>query len=268
MTASEANLPAFLIDKRRLKEGEVFAFACHPGVPCFNSCCADVNIVLTPLDVLRLARRLGLHTRDFLESYTSNPITKDLKLPMVMLKMKDEEGKPCHFVGAAGCTVYGDRPWACRMYPLGMAIPPARAGEEPEPLFFVFEDDHCQGRLQPGCRQWTATAWREDQGLAAQDELEAGFRDLVSHPWFIGGRTLDPKRMHMFYTACYDLDTFRSFIFESSFRERFEIAPEELEELNSNDEALLRFAFRWLRFAIFAEPTMKVREGAAERREK
>ncbi|MCU0233467.1 MAG: YkgJ family cysteine cluster protein [Thermoanaerobaculales bacterium] len=268
MTASEANLPAFLIDKRRLKEGEVFPFACHPGVPCFNSCCADVNIVLTPLDVLRLARRLGLHTRDFLETFTSNPITKDLKLPMVMLKMKDEEGKPCPFVGAAGCTVYGERPWACRMYPLGMAIPPARAGEEPEPMFFVFEDDHCQGREQPGCRTWTATAWREDQGLAQQDELEAGFRDLVSHPWFIGGRTLDPKRMHMFYTACYDLDTFRSFIFESSFRERFEVPPEELEELKSNDEALLRFAFRWLRFAIFAEPTMKVREGAAERSEK
>ena len=97
------------------------------------------------------------------------------------------------------------------------------------------------------------------------ESLEAGFRDLVSHPWFIGGRTLDPKRMHMFYTACYDLDTFRSFVFESSFCDKFEIEPEALEELRTNDEALLRFAFRWLRFAMFAEPTMKVREGAVDR---
>ena len=265
MSTTDASLPQFLVDKRQLAEGETFDFTCHPGVPCFNSCCADVNIVLTPLDVLRMARRLGMNTLEFLETHTSNPITKDLQIPMVMLKMKDADGKPCPFVGDEGCTVYEDRPWACRMYPLGMAIPPARAGEEPEPLFFIFEDDHCEGRHQPDCKQWTALSWRSDQGLEAQDELEEGFRDLVSHPWFIGGRTLDPKRMHMFYTACYDLDTFRSFVFDSSFCERFDIQPEALQELKTNDEALLRFAFRWLRFALFAEPTLKVKEEAVER---
>ena len=265
MSTADANLPQFLTDKRQLAEGDSFEFTCHPGVPCFNSCCADVNIVLTQIDVLRLARRLGMNTREFLETHTSNPITKDLKIPMVMLRMTTEEGKPCPFVGDKGCGVYEDRPWACRMYPLGMAIPPARAGEEPEPVFFVFEDDHCKGREQPDRKPWTSVSWREDQGLEAQDELEAGFRDLVSHPWFIGGRTLDPKRMHMLYTACYDLDGFRSFVFESSFCERFDLQPEALEELKTSDEALLNFAFRWLRFALFAEPTLKVKPEAAER---
>jgi hypothetical protein len=148
---------------------------------------------------------------------------------------------------------------------LGMAIPPASAGKEPEPIFFVFEDDHCKGRHEVDAKEWSAESWRDDQGIEEHESLEAGFRDLVSHPWFIGGRTLDPKRMHMFYTACYDLDTFRSFVFESSFLEKFDIDPETLEDLKTNDEALLRFAFRWLRFAMFAEPTMKVREGAVDR---
>ena len=268
MSSTDASLPQFLTDKRQLAEGESFEFTCHPGVPCFNSCCADVNIVLTPIDVLRMARRLGMNTRDFLETHTSNPITKDLKIPMVMLKMTEKDGKPCPFVGDQGCTVYEDRPWACRMYPLAMAIPPARAGEEPEPVFFVFEDDHCKGREQTDRKPWTSAKWREDQGLEAQDELEIGFRDLVSHPWFIGGRTLDPKRMHMLYTACYDIDSFRSFVFDSSFCERFDLQPEELEELKTNDEALLHFAFRWLRFALFAEPTLKVKPEAAERSKK
>ena len=268
MSTEDASLPQFLADKRQLAEGETFGFTCHPGVPCFNSCCADVNIILTPIDVLHLARRLDMSTREFLETHTSNPITKDLQLPIVMLRMKDEENKPCFFVGDEGCTVYEDRPWACRMYPLGMAIPPARAGEEPEPIFFVFEDDHCKGRHQPDCKEWTAKSWRDDQGIEKRESLEAGFRDLVSHPWFIGGRTLDPKRMHMFYTACYDLDTFRDFVFESSFCDKFEIEPEALEELKKNDEALLSFAFRWLRFAMFAEPTLKVREGVVDRSKK
>ncbi len=62
--------------------------------------------------------------------------------------------------------------------------------------------------------------------MAEHEELESGFRDLVSHPWFIGGRQLDPKRMHMFYTACYDLDTFREFVFASTFLQRFDLQPE------------------------------------------
>lgn len=264
MSTADARLPQFLADKRQLAEGESFSFTCHPGVPCFNSCCADVNIILTPYDVLQLARRTGLHTREFLDSYTCNPITKDLQLPMVLLKMDDDD-KKCRFVGKQGCTVYEDRPWACRMYPLGMAIPPARAGVEPQPVFFVFEDDHCEGRLQSDGLEWTAEAWRKDQNLLERDAIEAGFRELVSHPWFIGGRQLDPKRMHMLYTACYDLDTFREFVFESTFLERFELEDDLVEEIRTDDVALLSFAFRWLRFALFKEPTVTVREGAAER---
>jgi Fe-S-cluster containining protein len=257
-------MPEFLEGKKRLAQNETFSFTCHPGVPCFDQCCGDVNIVLTPLDVLQISRRLGMNTRDFLDEWTLNPVTKDLHLPVVMLKMKDGEGRRCPLLGEKGCSVYEDRPWACRMYPLGMALPPARAGEEPAPVFFVFEENFCEGRHQDNCPQWTAETWRRDQGIADRDDLEAGFRELVSHPWFIGGRRLDPKRMHMFYTACYDLDGFRSFVFESSFRERFELEPDLIEKIRTDDEALLRFAFRWLRFALFAEQTMKPRQTAEE----
>jgi Fe-S-cluster containining protein len=262
MTRDQDALPEILKGKKQLSETDRFPFTCHPGVPCFNACCADVNIMLTPLDVLRLARNQGLHTREFLETHTINPITKELQLPVVMLKMRDEPEKRCPFVGEEGCTVYEDRPWACRMYPLGMAIPPARAGEQPEPIFFVFEDDHCMGRNQPDAKEWSTREWMADQKIAERDRIEAGFRDLVSHPWFIGGRQLDPKRIEMFYMACYDLDTFRSFIFESSFRERFELEPGLEERIAEDDLALLEFAFRWLRFAMFGEPTMKPRPEA------
>jgi Fe-S-cluster containining protein len=260
MSRPTPDLPEYLEGQERLEPGAKFSFACNPQLPCFNNCCADVNIMLTPLDVLQLARGAGMTTTEFLDNHTLHPITKDLHLPVVMLAMKDEPERRCSFVSEQGCTVYEHRPWACRMYPLGLALPPARAGETPEPIYFLFDDDHCEGRKQS--QEWTAETWRRDQKVIERDEIEAGFRELVTHPWFIGGRRLDPKRLHMFYTACYDLDSFRSFIFESSFRERFELEDGLLEELENNDLALLRFAFRWLRFALFAEPTMKVRESA------
>ncbi|MFH1129908.1 MAG: YkgJ family cysteine cluster protein, partial [Pseudomonadota bacterium] len=102
--------------------------------------------------------------------------------------------------------------------------------------------------------------WRNNQGVIEREELELGFREIVSHPWFIGGRQLDPKRMDLFFTACYDLDTFRRFIFSSSFLQRFILEEDLIEQLRNDDEALLRFGFLWLRFALFKEPTMTVRE--------
>ena len=77
--------------------------------------------------VSRLARRLGITTSEFLDEYTITPITKDLHLPVVMLKMGDDPDKKCTLLGEEGCTVYDVRPWPCRMYPIGMALPPARA---------------------------------------------------------------------------------------------------------------------------------------------
>jgi Fe-S-cluster containining protein len=262
MAEGEPEVPEILRDKRQLARGERFKFACHPGVPCFNHCCADVKIVLTPLDVLRLARRLKITTTEFLDRHTLLPITKELQLPVVLLRMDENSERKCSFVGEEGCTIYEDRPWACRMYPVGTAIPPARAGVEPQPVSFLFEDDYCKGHEED--RTWTTDEWRGDQGVGEQDELEAGFREIVSHPWFIGGRKLDPRRMEMLHTACYDLDKFRAFIFDSTFTQRFELEPELLEGMRTDDLALLHFAFRWLRFALFAEPTMKVRPDAPD----
>ncbi len=256
MNAPTAHVPEVVTKHRNLAPEDTFRFGCHPGIACFNRCCADVNILLTPVDVLTLARRTGLATRAFLDRHTMVPITKELHLPVVMLRMGPEPDKRCPFSTPEGCGVYEDRPWACRMYPVGMALPPARAGVDPEPVYFLFEDEFCQGRTEP--QEWTVERWRADQGVPAREALEAGFREIVSHPWFIGGRTLDPRRMEMFFMACYDLDSFRTFVFESSFLQRFIVDDAEVERLRTDDAALLAFAFRWLRFALFGEPTMTV----------
>ncbi|HEY6002494.1 MAG TPA: YkgJ family cysteine cluster protein [Anaeromyxobacter sp.] len=254
-------LPEPLRNRRRLEPGSSFCFDCNPRLPCFTHCCSDVNIVLTPADVLALSRKTGLSTGEFLDRHTLSPITKELHLPVVMLRMGEAPEKRCPFVSENGCSVYDARPWACRMYPVGMALPPARAGVAPEPAFFLFEDDFCHGREEK--RTWNVEAWQRDQGMAARDDLEQGFRDLVGHPWFIGGRQLDPRRIEMFFMAAYDLDTFREFVFGTTFVKRFELDDASVERLRTDDRALLLFGFRWLRFALFGEPTLRRRQGAA-----
>jgi Fe-S-cluster containining protein len=258
--AEPQTLPEPLRGKRRLGPDSSFCFDCHPRLECFTRCCSDVNIVLTPADVLSLARRTGLSTREFLDRHTLTPITRELHLPVVMLRMGEGPEKPCPFVTERGCSVYEERPWACRMYPVGTALPPARPGVPPEPAHFLFEDFFCEGR--GAAREWTAESWQQSQGIEEREEVEKGFRDLVGHPWFIGGRQLDPRRIELFFMAAYDLDTFREFVFSTTFVRRFDLDETLVEALRTDDRALLLFALRWLRFALFGEPTVQPRPAA------
>jgi len=64
----------------------------------------------------------------------------------------------------------------------------------------------------------------------------------------------------MFYMASYNLDRFRDFVFKSPFLDRFDVDAGIRERIASDDTALMLFAFDWLRFALFGEDTMKVRQ--------
>jgi Fe-S-cluster containining protein len=244
-------------DYDRLGLDSTFRFACHKDVPCFNKCCADVNIFLTPYDVLRLKNALGMKSDEFLAQYTQIPIEKNQKYPVVMLKLSDTPEKQCQLVSEDGCTIYHDRPWPCRMYPLGMASPKDQDAKE---FYFLMKEDVCEGFDQE--QEWTVRGWMENQQIEKYDEFGKLFKEITLHDYFAQGKVLSPQKMEMFYTACYDLDSFRRFVFESTFLLRFDVDGGTVEAIRVDDEALLRFAFRWLKFALFGEPTINVRPEA------
>lgn len=253
----------FLDQYQRLGPDDKFEFGCHPGVPCFNKCCGDVNIFLSPYDVLRMKRRLGLTSSEFLEKHALMPVHKDMKTPAVVLRMEQDEVKSCPFLEEAGCGIYTDRPWPCRMYPLGLAAqkdtPDGWRGDR---FYFLLQEEGCRGFEEQ--REWSVREWLDDQGVDEYDQWGEAFKELTLHRFFEDGGTLSPEKMHMFFAACYDLDKFREFVFESTLLERFDVDDDFVEEMRYDDEALLRFAFLWLRFSIFGETTMKVRPGVAE----
>jgi len=251
-----------------LKEGERlgpdhrFSFRCHPGLPCFNKCCGDVNIVLTPYDVLRLRRRLGLSSTELITRHTVRPFTKEQQLPVVLLKLEDgKPGKPCSFVGEQGCMVYEDRPWACRMYPLGTAEP-QNPNPEDHAFHFLLREDLCKGHGQG--RDWSVREWISDQGIEEYDMMCSSFKELMLHPDWIKGEPIPAGKLDMVYMACYDLDRFRRFVFETKFLDYFEVDEARIEVMREDDEELLEFAMQWLRFSLFGDKTMKIRKSVIE----
>ena len=53
-----------------LEKDSKIQFLCRPGLSCFTTCCQDVNIFLTPYDILRMKDRLGIPSHEFLDKYT------------------------------------------------------------------------------------------------------------------------------------------------------------------------------------------------------
>jgi Fe-S-cluster containining protein len=156
-------------DAPRLSLEDTFQFGCHPGVACFNQCCGDVNIFLSPYDVLRIKKRLGITSTEFLEKYAILPVQKDMKTPVVMLRMNDDDAKSCQFLTDGGCGIYADRPWPCRMYPLGLASSRDTAdGERGERFYFLMQEHGCWGFNEKN--RWTVREWLEDQGVDEYDE--------------------------------------------------------------------------------------------------
>ena len=60
-----------------------FRFHCHPGVPCFTECCRELELGLTPYDVLRLKQALDLNSRQFFEHYGIIEFNQDDLYPKV-----------------------------------------------------------------------------------------------------------------------------------------------------------------------------------------
>ncbi len=250
----------------RLGLDSKFCFRCHQGVPCFNECCRDVNIFLTPYDIIRLKNKLGITSEEFIKKYTITPFDQNLKYPILLLKMEDDEKKSCPFVGEEGCTVYSDRPWACRMYPLGLASPKDGHRTEEKDFYFLIKEEVCKGFAEDN--ELNVKEWIEDQEIDLYNRMGQGFKEITLHSYFQEGKDLSPQKMEMFFMVCYNIDKFKDFIFNSSFLDKFEIDEGLRRKLKEDDVALLDFGYNWLKFALFGEKTMTVRTDILESKQR
>jgi len=245
-----------------LKRGDTIRFSCKSEYACFNQCCADTNIFLTPYDVLRIRRHLNISSDEFLENYTIQPFSKEQKLPVVVLKLLDNEEKQCPFVTKEGCSIYEDRPWSCRMYPIGLASQKTRSEDLGNEFFFLQKDEYCHGISAK--QEWSIDAWMHNQGVDPYEHFSSLFREIVLHPFFKKGHDLTPQKMEMFHMVFYNLDKFREFIFGSTFLKRFEIAGQTLEAIKEDDIKLMEFGVDWLKFSLFGEGTINLKGEVSE----
>ncbi|MFP3980297.1 MAG: YkgJ family cysteine cluster protein [Desulfobacterales bacterium] len=244
-----------------------FNFRCYPGISCFTRCCRGINIMLTPYDIVRLKNRLQMTSEEFLAMYTTPQLLEKTDLPVVTLRMLDDQpGEPvCPFVREdEGCIIYADRPTTCRYYPLGVASL-SHKPEVAEGFYFFINEPHCKGFEEDA--EWSVEEWRRDQGVDVYDSINAPWTELIVRKRSIPANIrLTEKTKNMFFTASYDIDRFRRFVFESSFLNLYQVDNETAAEIRNDELALLNFSFRWLKWLLFQEGDFQLNPEEAESR--
>lgn len=226
-----------------------FRFGCHAGLACFNECCNNPTVILKPYDIIGLRRFLGLTATDFLDRYTLTVVDEASHLPLVLLETGRGEGRGCPFLGDAGCTVYSQRPGACRLFPVTQGS--RLVGQEVVHAYFLKTLDFCRG-FEAG-EDWTLARWQADQEMAPHDFLSREWLEIILRRAARPHPAEDPRAVALFAMAAYDMDKFRDFVLKTSFVQVFEIPAEVAAVLAHHDVALLRLGYKYLKMVLGLE---------------
>ena len=190
---------------KHLDRNQPFSFRCGPDLVCFTDCCRQLDLALTPYDVLRLSRALGLSGAGFLERYAVVEKNDGEAFPQVYLGMVDDDQVSCPFIEDHGCKVYRDRPGACRTYPLGRG---ARLGMDnrPDDFYVLLNEPHCQGFAEASPQ--TVDSWLADQELADYNEFNDLTMGVLQHPKVRGGFRPDETQLQRYLEVLYCLRGF------------------------------------------------------------
>ena len=240
-------------------------FQCRKGIACWNVCCSNIDISLTPYDILRLKQRLDISSTEFLQKYT---VPYEMEMDGIAgVKLRPVEGgTACQFMRDEGCSVYEDRPTACRYYPVALLSMRRQDEYVDRDSYALVKEEHCFGHQEP--RSLSVDEYRAEQGLAEYDELARGWRQLILKKKSSGPSIGKPSKrsLQLFFMSCYDVDQFRSFVASEGFSDVYDIPDDEKLKILTDDKELMLFGFRFLRQVLFGEMTIAMREESVEAR--
>lgn len=208
-----------------------------------------LELAVTPYDVLRLKKATGLSSDKFLDTYIIIEQDPGEPFPRFYLTMVNDGRASCIFVKSEGCSVYDNRPSACRAYPVGRAAMRTIEGKISE-HFVLMQEAHCLGFNEPV--EQNVMSYSQDQELVSYNTFNDALIEIVQHESIRKGFIPSKKHTDLYVLALYNLDLFRKKIFSGEIL--LSSLTKSDKELLSNDEELLLFGISWVKDQLFILP--------------
>jgi Fe-S-cluster containining protein len=211
-------------------------------------------MILYPYDIIRLKNCLGIDSEKYMRTYTVVEKGDNPYFPTVKLKLT--ETKACPFLSDDGCTVYNDRPSACRTYPLERAVDRSMACGAVEEYYFLTNHAYCLGHQEN--QRLTVSQWVRSQKLMdynAMNELWAEIDTVFrQNPW--RGEGAAGEKQQLAFMVCYNIDGFRRFAEDHKLIKQFKIDKYFKKRIAREDEELLKFGLQWLKLVLTGKSSL------------
>ena len=85
----------------------------------------------------------------------------------------------------------------------------------------MLDTPRCLGTMEQ--KRWKIRDWQDDQGALPYIKANDSMLDIVFHPKKDRKKPLDARQLQKVMVACYNLDVFREFVFNTGFLKLYEV---------------------------------------------
>lgn len=135
---------------------EPFKFNC---TQCGKCCINRQDILITPRDLFRMSKELGISQLEFVKRYCDTYLGPNSHIPLVRIVPQDSSGR-CPMLNSNQCAVHSVKPTVCAMFPIGRAISYTAqekdsAKYDVSPVQYIFTAPECgDGKATHTVREW------------------------------------------------------------------------------------------------------------------
>jgi Fe-S-cluster containining protein len=203
-----------------------------------------------------LKNDLGIDSEEFLRKFIFLVRGDNPFFPTVKLKLRNDESKCCPFLEKNGCTVYENRPSACRTYPLERAVDRNRGAGPAKEYYFLTGHSYCLGHREK--KKYSVQGWIRNQKLLdynAMNELWVDIDTLFrTNPW--KGEGAGGEKQQLAFMVCYNIDGFRRFVEGHSLLKQFRLDKDFRKRIAGEDAELMKFGFEWLKLILTGKSSL------------
>ena len=137
-----------------LDSKDTFRFRC---TECGQCCKNREDILLSPFDLNRMARYLGIEMGQVIQDYCIWYAGQSSMLPVVTMRMQGPE-KRCPFLKGKKCGIHAAKPTVCALFPLGRI-----SSENDDHVHYMMQKVNCGADNEKHTvREWLAGYGLED----------------------------------------------------------------------------------------------------------
>ena len=154
----------------RLEKNDAFTFGCSG---CGKCCREREDIILSPLDIFKMAKHLDMSNEDFIKTYCEWYEGSMSKIPVVRLKPR-EYRKTCPLNDKGRCRVHVQKPAVCALFPLGR-MTKENTEEQTKEFFYFIQPIKCGNKRQTQ----TVQQWLEEFNMQDEEHVIIMWHDYI-----------------------------------------------------------------------------------------